>query len=341
MPSRQGGSEVERLRAALAAERAERERLADKLASVLDHVYAENVLPATAGGETGPISRIPAGPRKQSHRIPKDKRWLWPVPGVLAAAGIGLRDGLKVKTATTGLAMTSMATVTVLSLAHSHTAEYRTFYVPPGSSVPSVSDPDTHAPVILPAARLSSDPKALVHVTVKTTVRRPFAAAPLPVPLPAPLPAPLPVPAPAVTPPPPQPQVSSWPDSSQPSQSPQPSDWQAQGRHAGQDSGDGNSGYQGRHGDNGSGSNYWQDGQQGDTWQGGQQQGGGGSSQSSPAVMAAPADTPATAPVAAPAPADTSTATPAGTSAPTPAATAAPVTAAPADTPTTPAPPSS
>ncbi len=256
-------------------ERAERERLADKLASVLDHVYAENVLPATAGGETGPISRIPAGPRKQSHRIPKDKRWLWPVPGVLAAAGIGLRDGLKVKTATTGLAMSSMATVTVLSLAHSHTAEYRTFYVPPGSSVPSVSDPDTHAPVILPTARLSSDPKALVHVTVKTTVRRPFAAAPLPVPLPAPLPAPLPVPAPAVTPPPPQPQVSSWPDSSQPSQSPQPSDWQAQGRHAGQDSGDGNSGYQGRHGDNGRNDNYWQDGSQRDgNWQGGSGQSG-------------------------------------------------------------------
>ena len=49
-------------------------------------------LPMTADG-TGPV---PVIQRKQSHRIPKDKRWLWPVPGVLAAAGIGLRDGLRV-----------------------------------------------------------------------------------------------------------------------------------------------------------------------------------------------------------------------------------------------------
>ena len=294
-------------------------------------------LPMTADG-TGPV---PVIQRKQSHRIPKDKRWLWPVPGVLAAAGIGLKGGMKVKvkTAMTGMALPGMATITVLSLAHAHTAQYSTVYVPPGSSAPSMSDPDTPARVILPAARLSSDPKVLPHVTVKAPVRRPFAAAPLPAPLPAPAPAPVPVSAPAAA-------VSSQTQvaSSQSSQSSQQSDsspWQAHGRHAGRDSGDGNSGYQGRHGDNGSGSNYWQDGQQGDTWQGGQQQGGGGSSQASPAVMAAPADTPAAAPVAAPAPADTSTATPAGTSAPTPAATAAPVTAAPADTPTTPAPPSS
>ena len=208
---------------------------------------------------------------------------MWPVPGVLAAVGIGLKGGMKVKvkTAMTGMALPGMATITVLSLAHAHTAQYSTVYVPPGSSAPSMSDPDTPARVILPAARLSSDPKVLPHVTVKAPVRRPFAAAPLPAPLPAPAPAPVPVSAPAAA-------VSSQTQvaSSQSSQSSQQSDsspWQAHGRHAARDSGDGNSGYQGRHGDNGNGSNYWQDGsQQNDTWQSGQQQGGEDSSQSAP-----------------------------------------------------------
>ena len=230
-------------------------------------------LPMTADG-TGPV---PVIQRKQSHRIPKDKRWLWPVPGVLAAAGIGLKGGMKVKvkTAMTGMALPGMATITVLSLAHAHTAQYSTVYVPPGSSAPSMSDPDTPARVILPAARLSSDPKVLPHVTVKAPVRRPFAAAPLPAPLPAPAPAPIPVSAPAAA-------VSSQTQvaSSQSSQSSQQSDsspWQAHGRHAGRDSGDGNSGYQGRHGDNGRNDNYWQgSGQQqnGGNWQGGSGQSG-------------------------------------------------------------------
>ena len=48
------------LRAALAAERAERERLADKLAEVLDHVYA--AMPVAADG-TGPL------PRAQRRRL--------------------------------------------------------------------------------------------------------------------------------------------------------------------------------------------------------------------------------------------------------------------------------
>ena len=301
----------------MAAEQAERERLADKLAQVLDHVYASSALPATAGGETGPLPHIP-GQRPQSRRIPKDKRWLWPVPGVLAAAGVGLKNGLRVKTATTGLAMSGMATVTVLSLAHAHTAEYdRTIYVPPGSSVPSRSDPGAAARVILPVSRLSSNPKPLVHVTRRAFVRPPFIAAPRPVPVP--------VPVPAVTPP-PQPQDTPGSDSSsQPSQSPQPSDYRSHGGHASQWSDPGRGGYEPRHGHNDSGSNYWQDGSQqnggsqqndgqqqgnGGNWQGSQQQGGQDSSPAGPATATAPADVPTTdAPAMASAPQVTGTAT--------------------------------
>jgi len=267
VPSRQ--SEVEKLRAALAAERAERERLADKLASVLDHVYAANVLPPAAGGETGPLPRV----QRPAHRTPKAQRWLWPVPCVLAAAGFRLAEGVKVKAATTGLAMTGVTTITVLSLTHVHTLENREriVYVPPGSSVPSIPDSGVPVRVVLPTARLSSDPKPLagVKAPVKVLVKLP-AVVPVVTPSPAPVAAP-------------SQDTSSWSgsdSSSQPDSSPdwqQSSGWQqsyqSSGRHASRWSGEGDSGYRGRHGDNGRGDNYWQQGD-GGQWQGSQQGGG-------------------------------------------------------------------
>ena len=64
-------------------------------------------------------------------------------------------------------------------------------------------------------------------------------------------------------------------DQSAPSQPDQPSQWQAQGRHASQDSPEGDSSYRGRH-DGGSQDGSQQDGSgHGAGWQNGQQQGGG------------------------------------------------------------------
>ena len=70
------------LRAALGGDRPERERLANKLAEVLDHVYA--AMPVAADG-TGPLGRAQ---RSASHRIPKEARWLRVVPGLALPLGL-------------------------------------------------------------------------------------------------------------------------------------------------------------------------------------------------------------------------------------------------------------
>lgn len=275
MSPRQDRSEVEQLRAALAAERAERERLADKLAQVLDHMYTASILPVTADG-TGPVPRVPH--RKVKARTPRDKWWLAPVPVVAAIAAVRRAVGTAHPASALGVPVTAVAlTAAVMAMPPAHTLEDRTPYT---GTVPSASSPAVPV-VVLPQSRLSSNTgdQPVLRSSRKPLVRH-FAAV-------APMPAPVAVPVPVVTSSPPAaswsaPVASSVPSaSSQSSQSSSSSRWQAQGQHASGYSRPGNGGYQPQHGHNDSGSNYWQQGsgqgsrdsygqnggQQGGTWQ--------------------------------------------------------------------------
>ena len=288
--------EVERLRAQLEEMTAELERARQHIAAQEELGAMFAALPATAGGETGPLPRVQ---RQQSHRVPKEQRWLRVVPGILLPSGLGggLRAAgaafkahrvVSVKLATAGVAAGAL-TVTLGASRHLE------FDTPLGihwsPSVPgAATDPDA-TPMPSGSVQLIA---STVHAPVKprvtpTTGSTASSAAPIP--------------APVVTPPPPTQNTpapdTSWSASgtsdpssqtSDPSQTSQPSDWQAQGDHAAEDSAPGDSGYRPRHGVNDSGSNYWQGGgqqsdhgqsdtRQGDTgrsadWQSGNQQSG-------------------------------------------------------------------
>ena len=218
---------------------------------------------------------VPEAPVRRSHRKPtaRERRHLRlesgtgaAIPG-LAAAGTTLRHAVTAKhlamLAATPPAAAAVAVAAVVALGPVHTAEYKTTFVP---SQPSATAP-SHAPR-LPAARLIdvTGPQPVLRAH-KTYVKPPVLVV-----------TPEPAPAPVVTQPPP-PQGTSWSGtsrtsqtypSSQPSQAP---DYRAQGRHASQWSGEGDSGYQGRHG--GSQGAGWQGGRQQDaSWQSGGSQGG-------------------------------------------------------------------
>ena len=269
--TRQDTSEVERLRAALAEEQAERERLADKLAQVLDHMYAASALPATAGGETGPLPSVHRpqshrAPKDKARRIPRDKWWLSPVPVVAAIVAVRRAAAAAHPAAALGAPVTAAAlTAAVVALGPVHTLEDRMPVIPP---LPGSATVPSAAPR-LPVNRLAAQTQPALRPPPKGALR------PLVVYVPPPVPVPVVTtsPAPVVTES-PAPQDTSWPGSGSPSQ---PYDWQApaQGKRSSSWSPEGNSGYQPRHGSNDQG-NYWQQGRDGSQWQ---QQGNGGDGQ--------------------------------------------------------------
>ena len=290
MSSRHGNGEVEQLRAALAAERAERERLADKLAQVLDRVYEMTALPATAGGETGPLPQVQ---RPQSHRTPKDQRWLRVVPGILLPSGLG--GGLRAHrmlVAKVAAAGAVGGVVMTGALGASHHLEYDTPWSAHhwSPAVPGMAPADA---VPMPSSSVHLIASS-VHAPVKPRVAPAVASSAATVADP--------VPVPVVTSQPPSQDTSSqdtpaqdttWDSGTSGSLSQTPltsqtsrsSDWQARGQHASPLSAPVTSGYVGGHRgssqdggwQSGSGqSANWQGGiRQSVGWQGGQQPGGG------------------------------------------------------------------
>ena len=226
--------------------------------------------PAVRHGHRKPRTARQRGERPM---FPRSLGGTLPV-GVAAAWQVSrgtAKQALKLKP----LAAAGAAAGIALTLPSMHTLEDRAVYIPPpphSVTAPSVAP---HLPAVQLASR-NTDAQPVLR-TRRAFARPAIIAAPLP----APVPVPVPTPAPAVTQP-PSSQRSSWSgsdSSSQSYQSPQSSDWQAQGDHASQWSGTerrdpGSDDYQPRHGQNDSGSNYWQQGTRGGHGQDGGRQSG-------------------------------------------------------------------
>ena len=221
---------------------------------------------AVAADGTGPV---PVVQGRRLARVPKEARWLKVVPGL--ALPLGLASAIRRAAGTAhhaalgapAVSAAALSAAVVVTLGHAHTLPYETRYAGP---VPSASSPATPV-VVLPRSRLTANTDS--HPVLRRSWRphvKPLAVArPVPVPVPVAMPVPVVTSSASV-------QGSSQSQSSQSSQS---YGLQAQGRHAAQDSGPGDSSYQGRHGGQGNGQgNYWTDGsQQSGTWQNGNGQG--------------------------------------------------------------------
>lgn len=258
--------------------------------------------------------RVP-GQRKHRHAAQRGfaPRLVQGLPGIALPAGLAAAFGRRLAAhhaitslAGAGAATAGLVAVTV-ALGPSHTLQEVTPWSQPPPASPTAKSYAPH----LPADRLISitdpdNPKAYRKPVRPLVIT--YAPAPRPVLDPAPVV--------TVTPSQPAPDPAPSTDSSPSSDPSQSSDWQAQGKHASQWSGEGDSGYHGRH-DGGS-----QDWPQGAGQDAGQQQDAGGQD----AGSTPPADTPAP-------PADTSTPAPAPAdpaavpAAPAPAQPPAPVPA--------------
>ena len=166
--------------------RAQLEQVTAALAAALAQQDQMSAGFGVAADGTGPVPRVTG---HRSHRVPREARWLRVVPGLALPLGLATAIRRAVGTAHHATALSAPVSVAalsaavVVSLGPSHTLEDRTPYA---GLVPSVSSPAERVPVsILPASRLSSDPKVLPHVTVKTPVRLPFTSLAVPAPVPA------------------------------------------------------------------------------------------------------------------------------------------------------------